>query len=102
MRDPARIPKILERLGKIWAENPDLRLGQLVMAARPPAWAMGGQMPGRGEKEELTHLFYMEDDALVSALERVLSQPARATLKTPVCPVCTYLGSPCADHADDE
>jgi hypothetical protein len=30
MRDPNRIPQILERLGKLWKENPDLRLGQLI------------------------------------------------------------------------
>jgi len=36
MRNPERIGRILKKLGRIWKENPDLRLGQLVevLAAR--------------------------------------------------------------------
>lgn len=30
MRDPNRIPVIIQRLQKIWEANPDLRLGQIV------------------------------------------------------------------------
>lgn len=30
MRDPKRIPKILQRLRKVWEAYPDLRLGQLI------------------------------------------------------------------------
>ena len=30
MRDPARIPRILEKLGRLWAVHPDMRLGQLI------------------------------------------------------------------------
>lgn len=31
MRDPKRIDKILNRLKKVWRNNPDLRLGQLIL-----------------------------------------------------------------------
>jgi uncharacterized protein YihD (DUF1040 family) len=30
MRNPKRIPNILERLRKVWEAQPDLRLGQLI------------------------------------------------------------------------
>ena len=30
MRDPKRIPKILDRLRIVWEKYPDLRLGQLI------------------------------------------------------------------------
>lgn len=33
MRNPERIDKILEIIGKIWKQNPDLRLGQMIMNA---------------------------------------------------------------------
>lgn len=33
MRDPKRIPEILQELGRYWARHPDLRLGQLVVNA---------------------------------------------------------------------
>ncbi len=31
MRDPTRIPRIIAKLGALWASQPDTRLGQLVM-----------------------------------------------------------------------
>lgn len=33
MRDAARIPKMLEALGQLWLENPDLRFGQIMSNA---------------------------------------------------------------------
>ena len=30
MRDPKRIPRIINKLEKYWEDNPDYRLGQLV------------------------------------------------------------------------
>ena len=56
MRDPARIPFILRDLGKLWAETPDLRLGQLIVNAV-------GRDP-----------FYIEDEKLVKAIETFVSQ----------------------------
>jgi len=53
MRDPQRIPKILDQLKPIWAGNPDLRLGQLLLnAIRDPA------------------LYYVEDEKLVEVLRK--------------------------------
>jgi uncharacterized protein YihD (DUF1040 family) len=31
MRDPNRIPVVLERLEKVWEKHPDLRFGQLIL-----------------------------------------------------------------------
>lgn len=31
MRDPARIPRVLDALRETWEKHPDLRLGQLLM-----------------------------------------------------------------------
>ena len=55
MRDPNRIPEILNEIEKIWKEYPDLRLGQLIsnMSDRSP-WP----------------LFYIEDDELIERLEK--------------------------------
>lgn len=30
MRDPGRIPEVMQELGAYWTANPDLRLGQIV------------------------------------------------------------------------
>lgn len=46
MRDPNRIDGLLARLGEIWKQNPDLRLGQLL-------WAAGDDDPRHIECEEL-------------------------------------------------
>jgi uncharacterized protein YihD (DUF1040 family) len=34
MRDPNRIPEIIQFLAQYWQENPDLRLGQIIGNAR--------------------------------------------------------------------
>jgi len=51
MRDPKRIPKILKELRKIWEENPDLRLGQLLLN-------LGFDF------------YYLEDDVLIESLKK--------------------------------
>jgi hypothetical protein len=35
MRDPERIPRITEKLAKLWQHNPDWRLGQLIVNVQP-------------------------------------------------------------------
>jgi len=35
MRNPERIPIVLQKLGEIWMKNPDLRLGQLLSMVEP-------------------------------------------------------------------
>jgi len=36
MRDPKRIPEVLEAIRQAWERQPDLRLGQLVVIATRP------------------------------------------------------------------
>ncbi len=57
MRDPARIPRILEALRLYWEQNPDLRLGQIIHNAAWPDYA--------GD-----NVFFMEDDLLEERLTR--------------------------------
>ena len=56
MRDPNRIPKVLKELEKIWAQTPDLRLGQLLINAT---------MTKAGE---MADFYYMEDNDLLEKL----------------------------------
>ena len=57
MRDPERIPKVLEVVRRYWEKYPDLRLGQLVanMSSSP---------------------YYLEDEDLVRRLETRMSNEA--------------------------
>lgn len=55
MRDPARIPGILNALREFWVKHPDMRLGQIISNASFEA--IRDPDP-----------FYVEDDALVKAL----------------------------------
>jgi hypothetical protein len=56
MRDPERIPLVLEEIRKYWKRCPDLRLGQLL-------WALAGRDP-----------FYMEDDELVRRIQEEMEK----------------------------
>lgn len=53
MRDPNRIDNILYELGKIWKENPDLRLGQMITNLLIPDY----------------RLYHMEDNELIKELK---------------------------------
>ena len=55
MRDPKRIPEVLDELRKVWEKSPDLRLGQLIdnIVTRTPC-----------------PLFYIEDEDLVERIKR--------------------------------
>ena len=55
MRDPRRIPGVLEKLRAAWEAAPDLRLGQLVCVLALDA--------GFGDA------FHIEDDSLAKAAE---------------------------------
>ncbi len=59
MRDPKRIPRILKLLEKIWLDNPDLRLAQLIVNCRPTV------------AETCPDLYYLEDDDLITRFEEV-------------------------------
>lgn len=52
MRDIDRIPVILGKLEKIWKNNPDLRLGQLILNVI---------------NESI--LYYLEDDVIITEIE---------------------------------
>lgn len=54
MRDPKRIPKILNEIKNIWEKHPDLRLGQLIINSSRKAF-----------------LFYLEDDDLLKNLKEL-------------------------------
>jgi hypothetical protein len=56
MRDRERIKPVIEKLEKLWLENPDFRLGQLIMGIT----RTGETNPG---------LFYMEEDKFLEKLE---------------------------------
>lgn len=55
MRNPDRIPKILEDLKNIWSKNPDLRLCQLLLNL-----VVDGNS-----------LYYVEDESLIQALKEM-------------------------------
>lgn len=63
MRDPARIPVLLEALRTVWETEPDTRLTQLIinlLDARP------------------NPMFYIDDDAVLAQLEARLAEIAKA------------------------
>lgn len=53
MRDPARIPQVLETVYRIWGQFPDLRLAQLIENVK---------------RYEEADIYYLEDDELVRRL----------------------------------
>ena len=55
MRDINRIPKILKELERVWKENPDYRLGQLIVVATKP-------------ETPTPSIFYIEDEDLLPGL----------------------------------
>jgi hypothetical protein len=61
MRDPDRIERILEKIGRIWDTCPDLRLGQLLVGA------VGN--PSKG-----FDIFYEEDDRLEKELDLIIKE----------------------------
>ena len=71
MRDPTRIPWILERLGTVWDEHPDLRLGQLIE-----------NVAGYEMKDSKYPLYYMEDEELMD-VDSPEEQATRTTGNSP-------------------
>jgi hypothetical protein len=63
-RDPERIPRILEKLGKLWLRYPDMRLGQLLNNAKGTDGA---------------DLFYLEDDVLEKRIDEGFGNDAPKT-----------------------
>lgn len=77
MRDPARIPLILARLQRLWEANPDLRLGQLILAD-PLAHSGSSKPEGSSNDIVVWRLFNIEDDMLLTGLEDRLKKPSEA------------------------
>lgn len=61
MRDPKRIPKILERLRVIWEQNPDMRLGQLIENVFP------------NTEFDYISAYFLEDEPFIKELENFYS-----------------------------
>jgi hypothetical protein len=59
MRDKSRIAKVLKLVEKVWTENPDFRLGQLIVNAVRPS------VP-------TPELFHIEDEIIETKLEELL------------------------------
>lgn len=55
MRDPARIPVVLDLLAQLWEKYPDWRLGQLVVNV-----------------SDTDEIFYVEDDRVEKGLRNYL------------------------------
>lgn len=66
MRDPNRIPLVLEIVGRYWQKHPDLRLGQLISIANSTHRA-------RKELPFSDDVFNIEDDDLFAVLDEELS-----------------------------
>jgi len=62
MRDPRRIAEVLNELGIYWMNNPDLRLGQIVVI-------MNGNTPS-GMRGGSNDPFNTEDNEMLDALRR--------------------------------
>ena len=62
MRDPARIPAVLQAIHEIWQAHPDWRLGQLL--CNVAAWADPTQ----------DGVWDIEDDVLVAEVKRHLAE----------------------------
>jgi hypothetical protein len=64
MRDPERIDRILEKLGKIWKLVPDQRLGQI----------LENYVFFRGERGDKTSvaLFFQEDKDTEALLDKII------------------------------
>lgn len=68
MRDPDRIPKMLEEIKELWSHLPDLRLGQLIINAL----TTGDHM--------ICDPFYVEDDPLVRCIRTYVVKHTKTDL----------------------
>lgn len=62
MRDPERIPQLLNKLKTLWSHYPDMRLCQLLYLIM--------STDNHHEKE----LFFIEDDRLDSAIQKMIKE----------------------------
>lgn len=64
MRDPDRINTVLEKIRQLWLRDPDMRLGQLLIAAVRP-------------KDPCPELFYIEESDLIEKLDEYFQRKAK-------------------------
>lgn len=57
MRDPNRIPVLLNEISRIWTEHPEFRLSQII----------GNVLPSKFQNDS----YYLEDDELLQLLKEV-------------------------------
>lgn len=65
MRDPNRIPQVLNALALYWKEHPDLRLGQIISNAQSTHRINNGLA-------DTQDVFYFEDEDLLKTLYELL------------------------------
>jgi uncharacterized protein YihD (DUF1040 family) len=63
VRDPNRIDEILEVIRAYWTANPDMRLGQIIYHSL--------RRPYPFSPPDIHYVFNVEDDILMSGLERL-------------------------------
>lgn len=100
MRDPNRIPRILNLLRAYWEENPDLRLGQIVVNLTPDQnhiSVLCARDTDYPFETDMANPFYVEDDEWEQALRNELlkkyEEPA-------VKPTATCQRSNCMEDAE--
>jgi hypothetical protein len=64
VRDPTRITVMLDAIREVWAKQPDLRFGQIVVTAAEDI------VPHSGTPASMSYLFNVEDDTLLAAIEK--------------------------------
>lgn len=72
MRDPARIPRILDLISKVWLANPDLRFCQLI-------YSCVRDNNARLNWDSLN----LEDDLLEKGLEKMIAKSFSETVLSP-------------------
>ena len=78
MRDPERIPVVLEKIKEYWVKHPDLRLGQII-----------GNLSAVVRND--VDPYYMEDEDLLQGLKAGMECPAcrdRELIKGSMCLHC--------------
>ena len=69
MRDPSRIDKTLDRLGRLWKRYPDMRLSQLIGNVFPHVC---GNLDC---KDKVYDPYHLEDDTFIAVLYNFYSSP---------------------------
>jgi len=61
MRDPSRIPIVMDKIQEVWKSNPDFRLGQLICVFARPS-------------QPCNDLFNIEEDDLLKGIDKFLNR----------------------------